>query len=590
MSRWVFDIETDGFIPVMKNVWCLVMKDLDTGEMFIYDDSGAYEPIKTGLHILQDADQIWGHNIALFDIPAIQKLYPWFEPEGEVMDTLILSRMFMNDMLDRDFRTKPPTMPINMYGRHSLESWGHRLGVHKSEFGKSLEGDWSQYTPEMRDYCAQDVEVNYELCQIFDPKVDDYKQSITTEMELAKIMAWQEQSGFPFDVQKAQALESELRVELEGLANQLRDTFRDVDGGTFTPRRDNKTKGYVTGATFSRIKAFNPTSRQHIAWAFAHYRQWEPEELTDTGRPKIDSKVLTEIGTEEALQFARILDLQKALGQLSEGQNAWLKLVRNGRIHHTCMLTCATGRQSHLRPNIAQVKKGSEYRELFGPGEGRVQVAADAQGLELRCLGHYLYPLDSGAFAEEVVKGDIHTKLAEIYGNGISRSVGKGVTYSLIYGASNPKIGITAGASKVDAAKEGKRIRAAVMKNLTGFKELSDRLAERAKTGVIRAIDGRPIRVAGKEYCALNYLMQSAGSCLCKTWVIQTNKLLQEAGIEYEPLAFVHDEQQLSVKPEHAEQAAFILTAAMKDVEQTYKFRCQLDAEAKVGANWAECH
>ena len=80
----------------------------------------------------------------------------------------------------------------------------------------------------------------------------------------------------------------------------------------------------------------------------------------------------------------------------------------------------------------------------------------------MRCLGHYLYPLDSGAFAEEVVKGDIHTKLAEIYGNGISRSVGKGVTYSLIYGASNPKIGITAGASKADAAKEGKRIRAAV--------------------------------------------------------------------------------------------------------------------------------
>jgi DNA polymerase-1 len=51
----------------------------------------------------------------------------------------------------------------------------------------------------------------------------------------------------------------------------------------------------------------------------------------------------------------------------------------------------------------------------FIPGKDRVQVGADASGLELRCLGHYLAPFDGGKFAKEVVEGDIHTALAEIY-------------------------------------------------------------------------------------------------------------------------------------------------------------------------------
>ena len=134
-----------------------------------------------------------------------------------------------------------------------------------------------------------------------------------------------------------------------------------------------------------------------------------------------------------------------------------------------------------MRPNLAQVPSDAQYRRLFYPGVDRKQVGADASGLELRCLGHYLSPFDSGSFATEVVEGDIHSKLAEIYGT--DRKSGKGVTYCLIYGGGNHKLGLTAGASKAKAAEKGKQIRSRILQGLDGFASLSKAVAERAETG-----------------------------------------------------------------------------------------------------------
>ena len=241
-----------------------------------------------------------------------------------------------------------------------------------------------------------------------------------------------------------------------------------------------------------------------------------------------------------------------------------------------------------MKPNLAQVPSAHEYRQLFHAGESRVVVGADASGLELRCLAHYLHPHDHGAFSKEVLDGDIHTHLAGIYGT--DRSSGKGVTYCLIYGGGNAKLGLTAGASPEDAPKKGAAIRRKIMSGLNGFKQLSDAVAARAETGVLRGLDGRPIRLQGKNHAALNYLLQSAGAVICKLWLIRTHELLQEAGIDYTPLAFVHDEQQLSVAQADVEKAEFCLVAAMRDVEHQLKFRCRLDAEAQHGDSWADTH
>ena len=77
---------------------------------------------------------------------------------------------------------------------------------------------------------------------------------------------------------------------------------------------------------------------------------------------------------------------------------------------------------------------------------------------------------------------------------------------------------------------------------------------------------------------------------ICKNWLLRAYELLDEAEIDYWPLAFVHDELQISVAPNQAEQAMFLITAAMKDVQHTLKFRCELDSEAQKGNSWADCH
>jgi DNA polymerase I-like protein with 3'-5' exonuclease and polymerase domains len=536
-----------------------------------------------------EAEELWGHNIIGFDVPAIQEIYPFFQPwESKYYDTLILSRLFFTDMLDRDLRSKPANMPGNLYGRHSLEAWGYRLGVLKSEYGKQLHGDWATYTPEMLEYCEQDVEANLPIVKLFQPKLEQYADAIKTEHVCAVIMTEQEQAGFPFDVEKARALESKLRSELETLSDEMRATFTFVAGKEFTPARNNATRGYIAGCPFTKLTEFSPTSRDHIAWAFQKHRGWEPTEMTDTGKPKIDEEVLNAIGTEEAKKFGRILELQKHVGMLSEGKNSWLQMVeKDGRIHHSCVLNTATGRNAHMRPNLAQVPSGHEFRELFTPGEGYVQVGADASGLELRCLAHYLARFDGGKFGKVLLEGDIHTDLANIYGT--DRKTGKTVTYCLIYGGGDTKLGLSAGEPKKSAAARGKKIRQAIMKDLDGFAQLITAVQERAQSGVITGIDGRPIRMR-KAHAALNYLLQSCGAVICKMWVNRTNRLLTEAEIDYSPLAFVHDEQQLAVRPDQVEMASTLISLAMKDVEYAIKFRVPLDCEVQSGSNWGDTH
>ena len=192
--RLLFDIETNGLPRQgLTHVHCLVVKNLDTGEVYRFNDTGTAASLTEGINLLAEADVLVGHNIVGFDIPVITSIYPFFQPEGKTYDTLILSRMFFPDILQRDYRKKPIGMPGKLYGRHSLEAWGYRLGDYKGEFGKTT--DWSDWSQEMEDYCEQDVHVGMTLFELFGDKLIKFDDSIRLEHDVAKIMALQESSG-----------------------------------------------------------------------------------------------------------------------------------------------------------------------------------------------------------------------------------------------------------------------------------------------------------------------------------------------------------------------------------------------------------
>jgi hypothetical protein len=163
----VFDLETDGLYDDVTRVHCLVIYDSETDQTLVFNDEGSEEPISRGVQLLETADVICGHNVISYDIPVLQKVYPWFEPTALVVDTLLLSRLYHNNILDTDKKHKWDQMPPQLYGRHSLESYGYRLGEYKGSFGKDT--DWQEWSQEMQDYCIQDVKVTTKLCDHFHP-------------------------------------------------------------------------------------------------------------------------------------------------------------------------------------------------------------------------------------------------------------------------------------------------------------------------------------------------------------------------------------------------------------------------------------
>ena len=174
----VFDLETNGLLNDATRIHCLSLYWSEDERMETFNDepyaenpkdlpmAGNYS-ITTGLGWLEVADVLVGHNIIGFDIPIIQKLYPWFNPRGTIVDTLLLSRLYHPNLLDIDKQHAWKHMPLQLYGRHSLESYGYRLNEYKGNFSKTT--DWKNWSKEMQDYCEQDVVVTTKLCKHFHP-------------------------------------------------------------------------------------------------------------------------------------------------------------------------------------------------------------------------------------------------------------------------------------------------------------------------------------------------------------------------------------------------------------------------------------
>jgi len=412
---------------------------------------------------------------------------------------------------------------------------------------------------------------------------------VLLEHEVAHILSKQERHGWHFDERAAWQLASSLEQELRDIEKVLRERYPYVAGAEFTPKRDNKTSGYIKGATFTRLKETNPTSRDHISWILQTFCGWIPTQMTATGKPIIDEVVLTEIASPTSMEFARCLTVTKMLGLLSNGVNAWLRLVTtSNRIHHHCSVTTATHRASHRKPNLSQVPSNNEFRKLFQASPGQIMVGADLSGIELRMLAHYLSKYDSH-FADVLLNGDIHQVNADKVG--VSRRQIKTITYAWCYGAGDEKIGhsFDPQLSSAKAKKQGKEIRAAFVNAIPGMSELLDDINIASKRGYMKSIDGRRIQL-DSPHKSLNYLLQSGAGVVAKRWMIINQSHIKELRLCAPQLAFIHDELQFECPPDQAQDLSASLVLSSAEAGEYYKLRVPITAEAKVGKNWAEVH
>ena len=343
---------------------------------------------------------------------------------------------------------------------------------------------------------------------------------------------------------------------------------------------------------------FNPGSRDQIAKRFMQ-RGWKPADFTPDGRARVDEPILKELakdGYEEAGPLLEYLMIQKRLGQLAEGNEAWLKLVKaDGRLHGRVTTNGAvTGRCTHSKPNLAQVPNagspyGKECRELFTVGEGKKLVGCDASGLELRCLAHYMARYDGGAYAKILLEEDIHTANQKAAGLP-TRDNAKTFIYAFLYGAGDEKIGKIIGKGQA----EGKSIKKEFLDKTPALKKLREAVEQAVEArGYLVGLDGRQLPIRS-PHAALNTLLQSAGALIMKQATVLLNRYLEVKGWsfarDYALVGHIHDEVQLEVDEDKADTVGQLAVKAIQDAGRSFNFRCRLDGEYKVGQNWAETH
>ena len=586
MKDIIFDIETDGLLEDCTQVYCIVLLDLETGKLYSF--SG--EETVDGLFFLKNSERIIGHNIISFDLPVLEKIYKWKPPSNiDIVDTLVMSKLIYPDRAVRD--SKKNSIDKSLYGRHSLKSWGQRLGLWKGDFT-----DFTQFSKEMLVYCERDVELNALLYK----KLQEAKfsnESIELEHNIHKICLKQTENGFPFDVMKASKLYSTLADRRLVLQSELKKAFGNwVEKETFVPKVNNKSRGYVKGVPFIKEKVveFNPNSRKHIAKRLHDIHGWEPTEFTPTDEPKIDESVLSKLPYPEAQLMAEAFRVNKLIGQLSEGKHAWLYHEKDGKIHGSVnTMGSVSSRCSHSHPNIGQVPSvkgfyGRECRELFYAPKGFNLLGCDVSGLEIRVVSHYLASFDSGSYAKTVIEGDIHEANRQATGLP-TRDQAKTFIYGLLYGAGDAKLGQIVGKD----AREGKRLKDLFFKKVPAFKELRQKVFTASEKGFLFGLDGRKVPVRS-THSSLNTLCQSAGAIICKKWVVEFHKLMQESGFkegkDYKQVAFVHDEIQVLVKKGIEESVGDIAVQSIETAGNLLKLRVPLTGEYNYGANWAETH
>jgi len=554
----VFDIETT---MTADKIWCIVCKHGDTYYQFREDKLHRFE------EFIKQSEEVIGHNIIGFDIPVVNKIFGYdLFKNCKVTDTLVMSRV-LNPMIE---------------GGHSLKNWGMKLGQKKIPFEQ-----FDFFTEDMLKYCRNDVEVTERLYKFLINKTKDFGQSIELEHKVATIIQKQHEKGFKLDIINAYELQCQFQEDMNDLTSKVRETFPPLkEETTFIPKSNNKSRGYVKGVPFIKVKykEFNLGSRQQIAERLV-LLGWKPKKKTEKGHTIVDEKVLSGItNIPEAKLINRFLMLQKRIAQVS----SWIEAVKeDGRVHGRVITNgTITGRMSHQSPNMAQIPAvyspyGKECRALWVVNKGYKLVGVDASGLELRMLAHYMNDKD---YIHEVVNGDIHTTNQIAAGLG-SRDESKTFIYAFIYGAGSKKIGSIIGGSE----RDGERIKEKFLRATPSLRSLREKVERIASRRWVRGLDQRKI-IIRYPHAALNTLLQGAGATVMKYALTLLEEYVSINKIKAYPVVNVHDEFQYEVEESKTEQFGKLAVQSIIEAGKQLNIRCPLNAKYKVGNNWSETH
>ncbi len=647
MVRLIGDYETDGLFPDqlrpgsadtrrITRVHCLVLQDIDTGEVGRYHEDPALPregTLREGVAKLLAADLRAGHNWNGYDERVTREFFPDLyaarRPDAQVWDTQVGAEVvWPYEWLKGNDATRAKRrladMPKKLIGSHSLEAWGFRMGNLKGGY----EGDFQTFTPEMLAYCVQDVAVTRDLFLKLERRIAAGLfswRAWSLEQAWKPIVEGVQRDGVAFDMPAAEALTAKLQARRAELRDELAKVFKPFSDLIPTDpkvlenararvalwkgrgKADQTEKAEVALAIRLegkvKVTPFNPGSRHHIARALQE-RGWKVPKrggYTPEGQVKIDETVLERLKHYDGVPtLIEHFVVDKRLSQLAEPAKKdavpWMKLAgEDGRIHGRIRHNGAiTNRCTHSRPNLTAVPRatspyGPECRALFVAKPGYLLVGGDLKGIQLRGLGHFLAPIDGGAFIEEVLHGDPHDANRRRMGmpeGKLYRDQAKTTIYAVFFGAGPGKVMQIQGCTY----KRAKEVLELLLENfpaLAAFKRKTAAL--HLKRGTLNGPDGRHA-FTRSAHSSIATALQLFEAVVMKQAVVILMDRIESEGLDSRPVLLTHDEAQLETLAAHAPRVAELFLESVREAGRVLESRCPLEGDVKVGKNWSETH
>lgn len=331
-------------------------------------------------------------------------------------------------------------------------------------------------------------------------------------------------------------------------------------------------------------------------------------EYTATGAPSSGRAVLQRLATFNPVA-AQIGAVRKLRKQKSAFLDAWPELLvrKEGGsfvryyMHPTISpMRVVTGRTNASGPNIQQVPRDKEFRNVFG-GVGN-WIKADYSQVELRVAAHV-------AQEEKMIDAyrngiDMHRQTARLVlgdDSDEARQIGKVLNFGLLYGAGSNKLLVIARDQygvRLDPA-DAERYHREFFEAYPALAQWhAVTKAQVRRDGFIRSPLGRvrylpdalgfdDSRIWAAEREALNMPIQSLASDLL---LGSMNRVALNIPLNARVVAAVHDEIDLICAPEETERTCEIVKEIMEDVSWTKEFGVEMSvplvADIEVGTHW----
>jgi DNA polymerase I-like protein with 3'-5' exonuclease and polymerase domains len=618
MSRYIFDIETNGLLDTVSTVWMLVIHNLDTKENYVYSDYGdnSKGSVQDGLDLLNSGETtiIAGHNIIGYDLVVLKRLYNWVPaPHLRILDTWIWSQ------LNRYKRNH----------RHGLEGWGGKLGFPKLSFEK-----FDEWSSEMETYCIRDVELNAKVYEHLAgeasriiSKYPLFKKGIEVEMKFAIIEADIREKGWKFDMEGALALQQQLQQAMDTIESTLepkigmRCIAKDGKQEYKTPawRKDgcytvNTAKWFglepengreerLVEGPYTRIEFVQgKLGTIEVVRDYLFSIGWVPDEYNVekiNGKfvnksPKLTESSLLLLG-DDGKAISDYYTIRARKGIL----DGWIEEAsKDGRLHgRMWTIGTPTFRCRHeVVANVPSVDSiyGPEMRRLLTCESGYSIVGADSAGNQMRGLCH---DINDAEFTDTVINGDVHQRNADVLSSILptSRKTAKPFLYAFLFGGGAGKLGLILSGKR--DAKLGQAALDKFQDSIPGMKQLKESLNETfnasaqafgADYAFIRGLDGRFVFV-GSSHQLLNYRLQTTEGITCKAAIVYLKEKLEDKGIDYYFALHYHDELAVVVPDQYADEVAELAVEAFTEAPKWFGVHC-MNGAAHVGKTYAEVH